>query len=138
MYVHTLGRINLEPLQATASKQHWSLRSVRVKIRVRVRVGWYLLTYVDPTNWVYALGTPIWANGIAPSRLSDMWVTPPLYPIQLTKLPCPAGRESQLIYYCFLEPQSRFGDKLLGIREDLPPKRKCGSTRVNSRSVSSS
>ena len=36
-----VGRINLEHSQATASK-HWSLHNVRV--RVRVRVGWYLLT----------------------------------------------------------------------------------------------
>ena len=34
-----VGRINLEPSQATASK-HWSLHSVRVRARVRVRVGW--------------------------------------------------------------------------------------------------
>ena len=34
-----VGRINLEPSQATASK-HWSLLSVWV----RVRVGWYQLT----------------------------------------------------------------------------------------------
>ena len=40
-----------------------SLHSVRVRGRVRVRVGWYLL---DQTNWVHALGTPIRAyHGIA-------------------------------------------------------------------------
>ena len=33
------GRINLEPSQATASK-HRSPHSVRVTVRVRVRVGW--------------------------------------------------------------------------------------------------
>ena len=38
-----VGRISLEPSQATASK-HWSLHSGRVKVRVRVRIGWYLLT----------------------------------------------------------------------------------------------
>ena len=38
-----VGRINLEPSQATASK-HWSLHGVRVRVWVRVRVGWYLLT----------------------------------------------------------------------------------------------
>ena len=53
-----VGRINLEPSQATASK-HWSLHSVRVKVRVRT-------ANLNKTNWVYALGTPIWAYGIAP------------------------------------------------------------------------
>ena len=47
--------------QATASK-HWSPHSVRV----RVRVGWYLLTLGDSTIWVYALNPIIWAYGIAP------------------------------------------------------------------------
>ena len=34
-----MGRINLEPSQATASK-HWSPRSVPIRVRVRVRVEW--------------------------------------------------------------------------------------------------
>ena len=41
------GRINLEPSQAPASK-HKSPHSVRVTVRIRVRVGWYLLTYIKP------------------------------------------------------------------------------------------
>ena len=43
------GRISLEPSQATASK-HWSLPSVRVRVEVRVRVGWYLLTWLKQTG----------------------------------------------------------------------------------------
>ena len=59
-----VGQISLEPSKATSSKK-LSLHSVRV--RVRVRVGWCLLTYLDQTVWLYALNTPIWAYGIAPN-----------------------------------------------------------------------
>ena len=34
-----MGRINLQPSQATASK-HWSPHSIQSRVRVRVRVEW--------------------------------------------------------------------------------------------------
>ena len=52
-----IGRINREPSQATASK-HWSPHSVRVKVGVRVRVGWYLHINLYKQKWVYALLSP--------------------------------------------------------------------------------
>ena len=38
----TMATRKIEPSQATACKR-WSLHSVRVRVRLRVRVGWYLL-----------------------------------------------------------------------------------------------
>ena len=45
-----VGRINLEPLQVTASK-HWSPHSVRV--------GWYLFHQIKQFGCTYTLNTPI-------------------------------------------------------------------------------
>ena len=61
-----VGRINLGPSQATASKR-WSLHSVRVKVRVRVRVGWYLLTSQYTTKLGVRIVTPIWGTEMLPT-----------------------------------------------------------------------